>query len=97
LPSKWPKGIFNSKVAVNSSDEIGLLGKNLNLLSTRLDDTLHDLAGNADEARTRKDSGTGLGLVISHSIVRAHGGRVWVESKEEEGATFRFVIPSLPA
>jgi len=39
--------------------------------------------------------GTGLGLSIAQEIIRAHGGRVTVESKTEEGNTFRIWL--LPA
>jgi PAS domain S-box-containing protein len=42
---------------------------------------------------TTKPQGLGMGLSISRSIVRAHQGRLWVESKPEGGATFYFSLP----
>jgi signal transduction histidine kinase len=43
---------------------------------------------------TKSDKGTGLGLYISKSIIRAHGGKIWAENNpDHKGATFTFTLP----
>ena len=66
--------------------EIGVLDNGPGIeeqLATRLFDPL----------ATSKQDGLGLGLSISASIVEAHGGRVWLYSREAGATEFRFSVP----
>ena len=45
----------------------------------------------------KSETGTGLGLFISKSIIEDHGGKIWAENNDssdgKKGATFTFSIP----
>ncbi len=46
-----------------------------------------------DGSLTRKTGGSGLGLSISHHLIRLHGGRIGLRSKIGKGSKFYFTLP----
>lgn len=43
---------------------------------------------------TNKERGTGLGLILCKEFVEKHKGKIWVDSKIDEGSTFYFTLPN---
>jgi signal transduction histidine kinase len=41
----------------------------------------------------RNTSGMGLGLAIAKRLIQAHRGKIWVESEQDRGSTFAFLLP----
>jgi signal transduction histidine kinase len=42
---------------------------------------------------TTRPAGMGLGLSISRTIIKTHGGRLWLENNPDRGATAYFTLP----
>jgi two-component system sensor kinase FixL len=42
---------------------------------------------------TTKQSGLGMGLSLSRSIIEGHGGSIWAENNPDKGATFFIELP----
>ncbi len=50
-----------------------------------------------DESGQPRRHGTGLGLAFCKLVVEAHQGKIWVNSKPEEGSSFSFTLPLNPS
>ena len=53
---------------------------------------IFDPFSQADNTTSRDFGGTGLGLAITSRLVDIMGGKIWVESKLDEGSTFHFTV-----
>lgn len=58
-------------------------------------DNMSHLFDNFWQARKDDRRGVGLGLAIVKELVEAHGGKIWVESKPDQGSTFSFSLPAV--
>jgi signal transduction histidine kinase len=47
-----------------------------------------------EPSRARRSGGAGIGLAIVHELVRAHGGRIDVQSTPGQGSRFRVALPA---
>ena len=54
---------------------------------------LFRIDANISTRGTENEKGTGLGLFLCKEFVEKHDGRIWVESEEGKGSTFKILLP----
>jgi len=59
----------------------------------RIFEPFYTTKGNLFKYETGQSKGVGLGLMIAYQVVTAHGGIIYVKSKEGEGASFFVELP----
>lgn len=96
----------NALEAMTSSSRRELVASNTKAADDMVEITVSDTGHGFGESITpnlfqpfftTKETGMGVGLSISRTIIDAHGGRMWAESNDAGGATFRFTLPAAHA
>ena len=85
--------IYVSAKSVSDSDvEISIKDTGIGMNAAMVEN-LFRLDVNTNRKGTEGEYSTGLGLLICKDSVEKHGGKLWIESEEGKGSTFRFTIP----
>ncbi|HZY25886.1 MAG TPA: ATP-binding protein, partial [Bacteroidales bacterium] len=87
----------NGKVEVNAITyknhlEISVSDNGVGM-SKDIMEKLFKIDANLSSRGTENERGTGLGLFLCKEFVEKHGGRIWAESEEGKGSTFKFLLP----
>ncbi|NEW84749.1 MAG: PAS domain-containing sensor histidine kinase [Mariniphaga sp.] len=77
--------IHNELLVTVSDNGVGMSDNTLNKLF-RLDEII-------SSPGTKKEKGTGLGLILCKEFIDRHNGKIWAESKLSIGSKFSFTIP----
>ena len=56
-------------------------------------DKLFKLTEKTNRPGTEGEPSSGLGLLLCKEFIEKHGGKIWAESKVNEGSTFYFSLP----
>jgi len=87
----------NGSVSIESEED-----KNYSIVTVRdtgigmdqkIMDKLFRIDVNHSTPGTANEPGTGLGLILCKELVEKQGGKIWVESKTNEGSIFHFTLP----
>lgn len=81
-----------SAVIKNTNCEIAIADTGIGMSVQSIEDLFKNNS-NDSQLGTDGEKGTGLGLVLCRDFIEKNGGKIWVESKEGEGATFYFTLP----
>jgi signal transduction histidine kinase len=62
-------------------------------MTPELKDKLFILSEKTSRPGTEGESSTGLGLLLCKEFIEKNGGKIWVDSIENQGSTFYFSLP----
>ena len=84
--------VFLEAKANNDFIEIRVADTGIGISESNID-KIFNIDSNISTQGTAEESGTGLGLIISHEFVEKNGGTIIVKSEEGKGTEFMFTVP----
>ena len=89
---------YRSKQGQNLGDVMRIFVKDegLGMSEEDLNRLFHEKYFRSSNQKALDQPGTGLGMMITASIIELHGGVIWVESELGVGSTFNLAIPLAP-
>jgi light-regulated signal transduction histidine kinase (bacteriophytochrome) len=93
LKFRLPDGVPRVEVGAHTSQGMWVFSVRDNGIG--IDPAYHTKIFDVFQRLNRREAyeGNGMGLAVCRRIVEAYGGKLWVESTEGSGATFRFTAP----
>lgn len=83
---------ISAKTVADNFVEISIKDNGIGM-NQEMIDYLFLLDVNTSRSGTEGECSTGLGLILCKDFIEKHGGKLWVESEEGKGSTFRFTLP----
>lgn len=83
--------VISAKETQDGFIEITVKDNGLGMSRDRLD-RMFNMRENTSTPGTERETGTGLGLILSKEFIDQMGGRIWAESIEGKGSTFHFTV-----
>ena len=93
--SRGGKIFVSAKTSDGGTIEISVQDSGIGM-SRAMVDNLFRLDGHTNRKGTEGEPSTGLGLIICKDLIEKNNGKIWVESEEAKGSTFRFTLPAQP-
>jgi PAS domain S-box-containing protein len=88
-------GNINVSAIINEFDTIIAVKDDGCGMNSNTIDKLFRIDTNFSTLGTKKESGTGLGLILCKEFLDLHNGQIWAESDGENGSTIYFTIPNI--
>ncbi|GCF09572.1 sensor histidine kinase [Dictyobacter arantiisoli] len=88
-------GLIEIEITQDAAQQVGYIAIKDHGIGIPLQQQAHIFGRFVRADNARNISGTGLGLYLCRELIERHEGRIWFESRENQGSTFHIALPLL--